>query len=231
MHDIQITDEFLVELTTRFDNLWLKALPEPKDCKHTFPDSFREKIISIAKRKQKLHTFCRRLVAAIIALLIGSTILIAINPDVRAVIKGWFLEILNSHAVYHFTDNSELTELPIFNLSYIPDNFEEIDGLYTSTRSSSFYLNPETGKAFVFEYRIMTEGNIIEIIGDNSATYEVIRLNDTNIYFYAAGRDSSTNNMIWFDNQNKIVFLINSDLEKDVMLHMAESVVLEDFTK
>ena len=47
---------------------------------------------------------------------------------------------------------------------------------------------------------------------------------------YYPANNSGTDNLIWIDEEHGIVFTINSMLEKDVILHIAESVSLSDST-
>ena len=58
--------------------------------------------------------------------------------------------------------------------------------------------------------------------------HEALTVQGMRADFYHAAGDSSTNNLIWFDESAGMVFTISGDVEKDVILHMAENVYLAD---
>ena len=57
------------------------------------------------------------------------------------------------------------------------------------------------------------------------------KINEMQADYYQALNPGDTNNLIWINKDENIVFKINGFLDKSVMVHIAESVVLEDSTK
>lgn len=231
MRKIQVTDEFMTELASRFDKARLEALPEPADCGEGFSPEFREKLIRHAKRRQTLIAFGRRAAAAVIALVMGAAILFAASPDVRAAVKGWFREVFGTTVLYRFTDNAEITELPDYEPFYIPEGFEEVDRLEERNIIFVLYINPETEDVIQFECHLLTDGMNIQINYDNNLYHEKVKIYNLSGDYYAADETSQTNTLVWFDETGQVVFILNSNLEKDVILHIAEGVALEDPTK
>ena len=48
--------------------------------------------------------------------------------------------------------------------------------------------------------------------------------------FYAASSDSESNNLLWIDTEAGVFCAIDSNLSKDVILHIAESIYLVTIT-
>ena len=45
--------------------------------------------------------------------------------------------------------------------------------------------------------------------------------------FYEANDESETNELVWFDSEQGILFALSSDLDQETMLKVAESVTAE----
>ena len=91
------------------------------------------------------------------------------------------------------------------------------------------YEKPED--AIQFECHLLTDSMNIQINYDNNLYHEKVRIYNLSGDYYAADETSQTNTLVWFDETGQVVFILNSNLEKDVILHIAEGVALEDPTK
>ncbi len=224
------TDKDLKEAAELACEAWYKALPRLEDCvPYSFSDSFKtnmDLLIKEVKRHEKVVLFSRRFVAALIALLIGLSLWLTVDTDARAVVRNWFREVFGTTVLYHYTDNAEITELPNYELSYIPEGFEEIDRLEEPDILSLLYVNPDTEDAIQFECYLFSETLSMQIFYEDHLYQEKIKINDISGDYYAADETSQTNTLVWFDETGQIVFILNSNLEKDVILHMAEGVNL-----
>ena len=232
MSQIVLTDDLLRVAVIRSHDRWIDryALSEEHN-EYEFPKGFFESLLDYADRQKRLKTIGRSVAAALLTLLAAGTILLAASPAARAVVFSWVKEVFGGHTIYHYQESSPLTEVPHYTLSYIPEGFEEVDGLYNSITRSTFYFNSETNESFLFECRLLLEGNHKELLISESTIYESVTVNGIKADFYQADELSDTNNLIWFDESKRVVFYIDSALDQSVMLHIAEGVVLEDSTK
>lgn len=158
--------------------------------------------------------------------------LMAVSPTVRAAVITWVCEVYEHSVVYRFFTRSE-DSLPEYAPAWIPEGFvleerQEFDGWILRTYYDAVY-----DKWFSFDYCYATENMQMQIGGydDEAAPVsESCTVNGIVADFYPAG-DSGTNNLVWIDETRGIVFTINSTLEKDVVLHIAESAALSNMTK
>ena len=230
LQTFSFTDKDLKEAAELACESWYKVLPRPEDCMpYSFSDAFKtnmDLLIKEVKRHEKVVLFSRRFVAALIALLIGLSLWLTVDTGARAVVRNWFKEVFGTTVLYHFTDDAKITELPNYELSYIPEGFEEIDRLEEPDILSYLYINPDTEDAIQFECYLLSENNHLQIGYDNSLNQEKVMIHNLSGDYYAADETSQTNTLVWLDETDQIVFILNSNLEKDVILHMAEGVNL-----
>ena len=252
MRKIQVTDEFMTELASRFDKARLDALPEPADCGEGFSPEFRERLIRRAKRRQTLIAFGRRAAAAVIALVMGAAILFAASPDVRAAVKGWVVSLGRTAVVYRVANGTERSDLPKYTLSYLPKEYEEVCRLPRFSGRTLIYAPPEGDHVVILSYSLRSENREIRIEYSRQETPEKVKIralsgdyypNSTAVVIQGSIRNfilrdysgakeiEQANTLVWFDESEEIIFVLVSDLEKDVMLHIARDVILEDPTK
>lgn len=224
------TDNDLKEAAELACNAWYKALPLPEECEpYSFSDSFiknMELLIKKVKHHETVVLFSKRIIAAIIAVIIGLSLWLTIDTNARAVVRNWFKEVFGTTVLYYYTDDAEITELPNYELLYIPDGFEEVDRLEERDIIVILYINPETEDAIQFECSLLSENNLLQISYDNSLYQEQVMIHDLYGDYYSADGVSQTNTLVWYDQSGQIVFIINSNLGKDVILSIAEGVNL-----
>ena len=240
MRKIQVTDECMTELASRFDKARLDALPEPADCGEGFSPEFRERLIRRAKRRQTLIAFGRR--AALMQEL----------RDVRAAVKGWVVSLGRTAVVYRVANGTERSDLPKYTLSYLPKEYEEVCRLPRFSGRTLIYAPPEGDHVVILSYSLRSENREIRIEYSRQETPEKVKIralsgdyypNSTAVVIQGSIRNfilrdysgakeiEQANTLVWFDESEEIIFVLVSDLEKDVMLHIARDVILEDPTK
>ena len=158
--------------------------------------------------------------------------LMAVSPTVRAAVITWVREVYEHSAVYRFFVRPE-AELPEYAPTWIPEGFAlnervEFDGwvLY-------MYLNSNTGEMLSFSYEQASADTQVQIGGydvEPIPVSEPCTVNGMTADYYPIS-ESGTSNLIWIDEVQGVVFTISSTLEKDVILHIAESVSLSNVTK
>ena len=209
---------------------WYKTLPSPEECvPHSFSDTFVESMNSLAnrvKRDAKNQLYVKRFIAALIALIVGMSLWLAFDTNARAAVSNWFKEIFGTTVFYHFTENVELTELPNYELSFIPKGFEEKSRFQTSDAKSLFFAQPNSEKGFIFEYYLLSKNKHIQVGYDKNLNHEKVQIKNLPADYYAADETSETNTLIWFDESYEIIFIISSNLEKSVILSIADNVFL-----
>ena len=75
----------------------------------------------------------------------------------------------------------------------------------------------------IFSYMIMSEDSTMSLFSDGH-NYESVQVGPYSGDFYEMTNSEETNELIWFDTENNIVFQISAFMNKDAMLALAECV-------
>ena len=206
---------------------------------HEFSDSFLEKmdaLVALDKRRNKRRRIWHRVASVFLAFLLGASIFLAVNPEARAALLAWVREVYENSVVYRFFGKT--TEyFPQYELKWIPEGIElekEIDGAGSDgNQRIMIYRNQKTNEGFVFCYQAVSDDTIIIVDGYED---ELMRASESCVikgmegHYYPADNAHSSC-LIWIDERQGIVLLIDSNLEKSVILHIAENVSLVNHTK
>ncbi|MGM9641353.1 MAG: hypothetical protein ACI3V3_08315, partial [Faecousia sp.] len=115
----------LKEAAALVRNAMLESLPEPEQCKHSFSAEFQEKTDQLQQAEEKRtrrNQFVKRSIAAVLAIVIGLTMLLTLNAEVRAAVTSWFKETFGGKSTYWFNGEKEAA-LPVFEPAWIPDGY------------------------------------------------------------------------------------------------------------
>ena len=201
------------------------AAPE-EGADHAFSHGFDRRARGLGFRAE--HPYARaalhRAAMLFLALILSTGTFLAADAEARAAFFGWVKSERDNSIVYGFTEDSRAA-LPEYALSWLPDGFTEHDRFSNDRMSSTLYTN-EAGNTIVFDYSLQSEGMEVIYLFGGKAPYEQINLDGISYDFYSADGFSQTNNLIWLDEELGIVFMLDSSLPQDVMLHIAESIYL-----
>lgn len=81
-----------------------------------------------------------------------------------------------------------------------------------------------------FKYSLMRDGIVLDVSTENMEIYE-INVHNCFGHFYKSTDPQQSNALVWFDEHEKIKFVIDGFYDKDTLLEMAESVSLCNMTK
>ena len=169
--------------------------------------------------------------AAIILLIISlsfGTVMIG-SPTARAAFVRWVAEWYETHIVYRYLGESPPDKMPQYGIAELPAGFEEADRSELPKMTSIIYEN-KAGDKIYFDYAFMAQGAADIFYADNLATFEVI-VNHMNGQFFESVAPGEFNTITWIDTKHDIQFNITSTIGYIDILHMAESVYLEETTK
>ena len=183
------------------------------------------------RRRPVWQRLARAAAMILLALSLSLGALMAASPTVRASVVRWVRETYERSVNYRFFGKTE-TSLPDYAPTWLPEGFVPDEREKTDEAVFSAYHDAVGGGGFTFDYCIASEDMQIQIAGyDNeiAPAPEECFVNAYTADYYPAGA-SGTNNLVWMDETRGILFTISSTLEKDVILHIAESVCLVDST-
>ena len=229
MRDFDFTDIELRAAAAEARKAILKSLPEPEECDHVFSDSFEAKMLPLLTKPTRINrqrSVLRAIAAVFVLVFISMTVWLTVDAEARETVMRWAREIFEKRIVYRFDtvgDNNDV--LPTYNIGWLPEGFTLTDVYEDDTWYSALYENESTGKVIVFEYRSVLNTTIEELIANGEITREDIMINGLAGDYVSS--DDSTHNLTWFDEKNNIVFNIDSDLGKDEIFRIAESIEKE----
>lgn len=208
----------------------LSALPEAPA--HDFSPAFAQAAASAlakGRRSALARDFANRALAAAAALILTLTAAVAAIPQARAEFLAWVKQDYHDSVIYRFYTNSYLTELPNYELTYIPEGFELIDSIENAERIYHVYYNEETCDGIMFSCVKYAEWSNLQILPGNASSLICERIEFNNIVadYYPAETEEDANTMVWMDENQQLVFIINSTLGTDDMILLAKSIVIK----
>lgn len=200
----------------------LKSLPEPSECVPDFSDHFlvkMQKMIDKEKRSVKTKAVLRTVAAALILIILGTTILFATNPQAYADFKKWVREIYENSVVYKFFEDDGQRDLPEYTFGWLPNGWEIIDVKHLETVS---YTAAGNGNDTVYlVYSFIDSGTEIVAVGEG-LTPEKVRVGQLDADFYVDQASGSANLLVLIDDD--IIFCLNANLDKQTMIQIAENI-------
>ncbi len=227
------TEKELKEAAAQAVDAMLQAMPSPSACDHAFSPEFAarmEPLIQQGRRAAKKRRLWPRVAAVIAAVLLSLGTWLTVDVEAREILFGWMKEAYKSCVNYRFFSKEPATAIAPYEPSWIPEGFTLTHTSDHELGGTQVYSNEKTGQILVFEYDLMSDSMVIGFAGDLSQ-HETLTVQGLHAEFYHAAGDSNANNLIWFDESAGVVFTITGDVEKDVILHMAESVSSADSPK
>lgn len=161
--------------------------------------------------------------------LILGTIMVA-SPTVRATVIEWIIEWYDTHVIYRFSGKPVAEMVPEYEITELPSGYaapgeaqEMIDGRAVT------YVNG-VGETIYFEFVHVENGSALMIKTEGVESTEV-KVNGHVGYLYLSKDLGESNAIIWYDEQEKIQFMIDGFVEQEDLLRIANSVSLCKTTK
>lgn len=178
-------------------------------------------------------TFCalsERAAVLLLAVLLGASVWLGADTQARAAFFGWVRDVYETHIVYRFTGEKSSEFLPYYTLGWLPEDYREVSADRNGDTMNILYVDANNSEeGLIFSYYRMHSGMLLELVEPMGEGRE-ITVHGLSGYFHHAVKDGSTNELIWVDEERKIVFSLSAFLSEDDMLHIAESAFLEEIT-
>ena len=232
MNKVTFTDEELTRAAKLLQSSMLSSLPT--DVYHEFSFEFHRKMAAL-RRKMKLRsalkTAAKSVAAIFLALLIGGGALLTFDTDTRAAFFSWVREVYENSAFYQFVGDEEAEALPYCRPAWLPEGYVEVDTINNGQTQTIIYRHAENmGDDIIFTYSFADNGTHLHLYSDGF-TYHPIQVGKHDADLYIPYDTAETNELLWLDDENGIMYGISSTEETSVILHIAESVYLTEYTK
>ena len=184
--------------------------------------------------KQRKHPLWKQCLTRVAMLLLVCSLtlgaMMAVSPAVRAAIIDWVIEWYETHISYRFFGESNSDEMPSYNIVKLPSGYKKVNEIREIIDSVSILYEDEKNDTIYFKYSRMRDGIVLDISTENMEIYD-ISVHNCHGYFYLSTDQQQSNILVWFDEQEKMKFLIDGFYDKDELLEMAKSIVLCNVTK
>ena len=227
-----ITDEMLHSSAARSSELFAHTITSDYDPAQQYEpsDLFEKKIRKLFHRAKHPYFYkaIQRIASIFLAAILIGSMYLAVDTEARAAFLDWIKEVYEHSIVYRIMPSSAAKDLPHYELTWLPDGFGEPDIYENETVYSALYQNSSTGEIVIFDYYRLSSEVQAKLFTDQQP--EHVLVNGIIADFYAASSDSESNNLLWIDTEAGVFCAIDSNLSKDVILHIAESIYLVTIT-
>ena len=205
----------------------LAELDKDEASPHEFSAAFKEKmrpLLKKARRREKTQQTLRAVAASLAIVIFCGIIWVATYAEAREAVQKWFKFTWNNIITYRFTE--EYTdELPTYRPTWLPEGYKETDVFETKKSCSITYEN-ENGDPLFFYYQAMDDGASIGflILSEDEVRHESVNIKGSPGDFYICFSGNEQSSLIWMDEKTKISFGVDSYLNPDIILQIAESV-------
>lgn len=232
-----ITDDMLREAAAEAGYALARSLPAPEACEHDFSPRFLRKMQPLLRTgRPARHPVLRRTVAAGLALVVSAFVWLSVDMDARASLLSWIrTQRENGIFSYQFAGSDQPEAVPLYLPTWVPEGFVEAERDIKNWNAWVLYTGPDDNY-FSVDSTWIQDGTGMAVIPypGQELTPVSVSVNGLPGDLYLSvdpetGRDS--NNLVWFDDQAHIYFGIDSSLDGETMLRIAQSVSPADSTK
>lgn len=208
----------------------LHTLPQPQECTGTFSSQFEEKIEHLKhteSRKESRHRIVRGAAAAVLAVLLGLSMLVAFNTDVHAAVVKWFKETFGTYTTYWFDTEEEKT-LPEYELTWVPEGYEVTRDLLSKTSRHIEFQNPKNELDVFIVSFCMPQPDSPLFIDTFDSEYAIEEVNINGYYgeFYRSLDAAESHALVWLDENTNTAITILAFFSKEEILQIANNVEL-----
>lgn len=222
---MNITDEMLRQAAPLARDAMLASLPEPEDCPADCSPRLRRRLDRMLRRQRHpaLYRTVGQAAACFLAVLVLGGGWLAADQEARASFFQWTRQVYETQIVYRFA--GEGAEHGVYRVGWVPEGYT----VWKILDSSIGYVN-ENDQLLWFSYGSMQEGSSLYIVEADHATMYPVEINGIPGEFYVYDNDTA-NVLVWLDETSGMCFSIGGFLDEPDILHMAESIYLEESTK
>ena len=228
-----MTDEMLRQAAWNASRMFVEALEEDYDPRAAYPPSpaFRRKLRSLRRRAEHpyAHAALQRAAVFLLVLLLSGGVWMA-RDAYAGVPENWVRYTAQDATInYRFLGEETGTILPVCRLTWIPEGYvlESEDDLREFGIYSAYYVDSETESGFIFDYQFMNNGASAGLY-ENEVSYERSAVNEFPADYYEPVKEDGARNLFWFDQENNLMFSINSRLDRETIFRIAEGVTLTE---
>lgn len=173
----------------------------------------------------------QRAAAVLLFVSVGFGSLLAASPTVRAALLQWVTEWYETHITYRYTGEDMAGPMPRYEITELPEGYAEVESerIDWPGQVDIVYRNEETGETIYLGYMQMCQGSAFQVVIEDTEITPVT-VNGLDGQFFKTEK-GERNLVTWIDPEHGLHFSIDAPLDKEGILHIAESVSLVNSTK
>lgn len=213
-----ISDKELHDAARKVEEAVLASLPEPEECKETFSPKFERRMKKLIRRvDHPVQYWMQKSVACfLVALLLGSSCLLALSSEARAASWGWIREVSAGWSVYHYVgEKKDSLEDIIYRPTWIPDGYEVINVKIEYKKTDE--------ELAMFSYTMYTESMEAQVESDGAEIKHIL-IDGHSADLYLDSEPGKESVLMWMNDEAGALFTISAPFSGDEIIRMAESV-------
>lgn len=223
MNKAAFTEDELRQAALQVHEAMMAALTPVTE--HDFSFEFHRRM-SILLHKMKLHhgikAAAKSVAAVFLALLIGGGALLTFNTDVRAAFFEWVREVYENSAFYQFVGEKEPDVLPHIRPMWLPEGYVEITSVGDDYKQTIVYQDDDGASLYFFYSRIRDDKSLF--LYSDGFSHSSVNVGKHEADLYIPDDPSETNELVWIDEEDNIMYSISSYEQETVILDIAESI-------
>lgn len=161
----------------------------------------------------------------VLCLLLSGSLLLIFSPEARSAFSGWVREIRGDHLEYRYASSGETTgaeeeRTVIYRPAWVPEGCR-LTNIYDQGAAVSVLYETTGGYGLVFQY-IPASSDALSIYADGPTETVTVQGNPADLYL--SPEEGNANGLIWGDTEAELLMSIFSDLPREDLLRIAESI-------
>lgn len=225
----QFTDQALQAAARQTAEAMLSSLPSRQACAHTFSETFLQKIHLLLRkysRKAAARRVWQRVAVVLLVMLLSATTWLTVDTHAREKLFRWTKETFENMFVYHIDGGNIDKEYCGYEPTWLPEGFVLVDSDHSDEFGFDYYYyeNAETGQILVIDISFVENG-AMTITPQGTGQPTVYDVNGIQADFYPEDEFSTTQALIWIDEDNATVFSVEGNISAQDILHIARGII------
>ncbi len=225
----EFTDLDLQAAARQTAEAMLSSLPTRQDSAHTFSEMFLKKmdlLVQKHRRKATARRVWQRVAVVLLVMFLSATTWLTVDTHAREKLFQWTKETFENMFVYRIDGGSTEKEYCGYEPTWLPEGFVLVERKHSDEvgRDYYYYENAETGQILVIDIDFVKNG-AMTITPQGTGQPSVYDVNGIQADFYPADEFSTTQALIWIDEDNATVFSVEGNIPVQDILHIARGII------
>lgn len=199
-----------------------EAVPLDFEPSETHRNAVR-RLMDKSLQKAKRHASYRRVAVIAAVFVILCVVVITTNTQANAMFTRWIRQIFPNHVMYWF-GREPSDHLYTWQIAWVSDEFELVDSYESAVMRSYHYRSDEN--EFSISINRIQEGFVMEAPDPDLKSVPTEVIGGEATFYYSD--DGKSNNLVWIDNDENVVFSIKGSISYELMMEIAEDMIIEN---